>query len=140
MLSMIKLRPHADRNGQEGKLASLAYDVLAILACGQPYRSCQYARPRCGARGAASRDGCETAQFSAVVCIHNLTTLSREQAPAKDTEAVAAATNAVLEAMKKHKRSERANGLLPVGIFHRTTRQSSCCFGLTASGGSCSLR
>lgn len=119
VLSMVMLRPHAQtETRQEGKMASLAYDVLAILACGQPCTAAvnwllDHAAEL--AKAAARDDGCETAQFSAVVCIHNLIYFEQgAERLAKDNEAVTAATNAVLDAMRKHKRSERVQncGLL----------------------------
>jgi hypothetical protein len=119
VLTMIKLRPHAQtETRQEGKLASLAYDVLAILACGQPCTAAvnwllDHAAEL--ARAAARDDGCETAQFSAVVCIHNLIYFEQgAERLAKDKEAVTAATHAVLEAMSTHRGSERVQncGLL----------------------------
>ena len=119
VLNMIKLRPHAQaETRQEGKLASLAYDVLAILACGQPCTAAvnwllDHATEL--AKAASRDDGCEPAQFSAVVCIHNLIYFEQgAERLAKDIDAVTAATNAVLEAMKNHKPSERVQncGLL----------------------------
>ena len=119
VLSMVNLRAHAQaETRQEGRLASLAFDVLAILACGQPGTAAvMWLLDNAAelARAAARDDGCETVQFSAVVCIHNLIYFEQgAERLAKDMEAVKAATHTIVQAMAKHTPSERVQncGLL----------------------------